>query len=153
MRIANLWRLGAVVAIANDLRLDYAVIKFGPAKVTPIGNFAGFVINGIGLNPEWHQPECRLGAGTGDFCSGSSTLPGPGSHMAMPRGSYQRGDDGGPVTSNDLLVGMIMGGRWVPGDLPGAPAFQITDMTKFSAILDDVNTNGGPGAGFAPVPA
>lgn len=142
--------VGSVVAAEDSLK--YAVIKFDPAQVTPTANFAGFAINGIGPDPEWHQPECRLGAATGDFCSGNSTLPGPGWHMAMPRGSYQAGDDGGPVTSHDLLVGMITGGRWVPGDLLGAPAFQFTDMTKFSAILNDANANGGPGAGFAPVP-
>lgn len=149
----SLGPVGVVVAIANDPGLKYAVIKFDPAKITPTPNFAGFAINGIGPDPQWHQAECRLGAATGEFCSGNSTLPGPGSHMSMPRGFYQPGDDGGPVTSDGLLVGMIIGGTFVPGDLLGAPPHQFTDLTKFSAILDDVNGTGGPGAGFIPVPA
>ena len=148
----SLGPVGTVVAIANDPGLKYAVIKFDPAKITPTANFAGFVINGIGPDPEWHQPECRLGAATGDFCSGNSTIPGPGPYMAMPRGNYQPGDNGGPVTSDGLLVGLIASGIFVPGDLQGAPSHQSTYLVKFSRILDDVNSTGGPGAGFSPIP-
>lgn len=141
--------VGTVVAANGDL--DYAVIKFDPAEVTPIANFAGFVINGIGPEPEWHQSVCKLGAATGDFCSAKSSLPGPGTHMAMS-GLFQPGDDGGPVTSDGLLVGMIIGGWVIPG-WPLMADMPKTNMTKFSAILDDVNATGGPGAGFTPIPA
>lgn len=151
----DLGPVGTVVAANGDL--NYAVIKFDPAKVTPIANFAGFVINGIGPDPEWHQPECRLGAATGDFCSRNSTIPGSGPHMSMGGGENQPGDNGGPVTSNGLLVGLITSGTFLPGiapgDVPSLPPRQFTHMTKFSAILDDVNASGGPGAGFAPIPA
>ena len=68
-------------------------------------------------------------------------------------GPFQPGDDGAPVTSDNLLIGMIIGGTFVPGDLLGMPSHQFTDLTKFSAILDDVNTNRGTGSGFTPVPA
>ncbi|UVO11060.1 S1 family peptidase [Mycobacterium sp. SVM_VP21] len=153
----DLGAVGTVIAIGSDPRLDYAVIKFDPAKITPIANFAGFVINGIGPAPEWHQPECRLGAATGDFCSSNSSLPGPGPHMSMGGGTYQPGDNGGPVTSNDLLLGMVTGGLFLPGiapgDVPSSPPHQFTHMTKFSAILDDVNSSGAPGSGFIPIPA
>ena len=148
--------LGAVgtVAAANG-GLDYAVIKFDPAKVTPIPDFAGFVINGIGPDPEWKQPECRLGAATGDFCSDNTTIPGPGPYMYMPRGDYQPGDNGGPVTSNGLLVGLITSGMRNPGggEWVVVPSFQFTHMTKFSRILDDVNAGDGPGSGFIPISA
>ena len=144
--------LGIVVATGNDARLDYSVIKFDPASVAPIANFAGFAINGIGPDPAYRQPACKLGAATGDFCSGIGSLAGPGPRMSMS-GLFQPGDDGGPVTSDNLLIGMIRGGTFVPGDLLGAPSHNFTDLTKFSAILDDVNTTGGPGAGFTPVPA
>jgi len=148
----NLGPVGTVVA-ANGA-LYYAVIKFDPAKITPIANFAGFVINGIDTGPhEWHQPACRLGAATGYFCTGIGSLPGAGPRMTMPRGNYQAGDNGGPVTSNDLLIGLITGGTFVPGDPLGAVPFEITQMAKLSAILDDVNSTGSPGAGFTPIPA
>lgn len=139
--------------VAADGGLDYAVIKFDPDTVTPIHDFAGFVINGIDTGPhEWHQPACRLGAATGDFCSDISSMPGAGPHMTMPRGDYQPGDDGGPDTSDNLLIGMIIWSVRVAGDIWGAPQVQLTRLTKFSAILDDVNANGGPRAGFAPIP-
>lgn len=145
--------VGTVVATNGDL--NYVVITFDPATVTPIHDFAGFVINGIGPDPKWHQPECRLGGATGDFCSSNSTLPGPGTRMAMGGGANQPGDNGGPVTSDGLLVGLITSGTFLPGiapgDVPSLPPRQFTHMTKFSAILDDVNTNGGPGAGFTPI--
>lgn len=139
-----------VVAANSDL--DYAVIKFDPAKVTPTANFAGFAINGIGGDPEWHAAACKLGAATGDFCSRISSLPGPGPRMAM-QGLFQPGDDGGPVTSDGLLIAMIIRGTYAPGALYDPRPINFTDMVKFSAILDAVNASGGLGAGFVPVPA
>src|SRR5262249_21604416 len=47
---------GAVgtMVIGND-NLDYAVIKFDPAKVAPVADFGGFAINGIGPDPAFGQ--------------------------------------------------------------------------------------------------
>ncbi len=149
----NLGPVGTVVAPANTPRLRYVVIKFDPAKITPIASFAGFVINGIGPDPEHGQPECRLGAATGEFCSDRATFPGPGPGRSMNGGNYQPGDNGGPVTSNGLLVGMIWNGIYLHMfDVPVAPGWS-TGIVKFSAILDDVNSTGGPGAGFTPISA
>jgi hypothetical protein len=142
--------VGSVVAANGDL--DYAVIKLDPTVVTPTANFAGFPINGIGPDPAYRQPACRVGAATGAFCGAISSLGGPGPRMSMSRsGLFQPGDDGGPVTSDDLLVAIIRGGKMLtPLSLP---PFPVTDLVKFSAIVADINPNGGPGAGFAPVPA
>ncbi|HVQ99988.1 MAG TPA: serine protease, partial [Mycobacterium sp.] len=41
--------VGTMVA-GND-GLDYAVIRFDPAKVTPVANVGGFEIDGIGPDP------------------------------------------------------------------------------------------------------
>ena len=152
----DLGPVGTVVAIGNDPQLDYSVIKFDSSKVTPVPNFAGFDINGIDAGPfEWHQPLCRLDAATGDFCSDIGSLPGPAPRLSMPGGGYQPGDNGGPVTSNDQLIGLIAGGLFVPSAgfrfIPTGPPHQFTHVTKFSAIVDDVNSTGGPGAGFVPV--
>jgi hypothetical protein len=142
--------LGSVVA-AND-GLDYSVIKFDAAKVAPTAHFDGFAINGIGPDPDFHQPECKLGAATGDYCSGNSSLPGPGPRMWM-QGLFQPGDDGGPVTSDDLLIAMIIGGRFGFPPVGLASTVPRTHLLTFSAILGDVNAHGGPGAGFTPIPA
>jgi hypothetical protein len=142
--------LGTVAAA--DGGLDYAVIKFDPAKVTPTANFGGFAINGIGPDPEFRQPACTQGAATGNYCSHNLTIPGPGPRFAM-HVPFQPGDDGRPVTSDGLLIGLVYEGFVMP---PAPPDFQPipdTYVHKFSAILADVNANGGPGAGFTPIPA
>ncbi len=148
----DLGAVGTVVAANGDL--NYAVIHFDPAKITPIANFAGFVINGIGPDPEWHQPECRFGAASGEFCGRKTSFDGPGTHMGTGGGNYLPGDNGAPVTSDGLLVGLVTGGFFAPnvGPIP-YPSHQLIYVTKFSAILDDVNSTGGPGAGFSPISA
>lgn len=144
--------VGTVVAIADDPRLNYSVIKFDPAKVTPIPNFAGFVIDGVGPEPERGQPVCRLGAATGDFCGHKSSFDGPGPHMGTGGGNYLPGDNGAPVTADGLLVGLVTGGLFLPpsGVISNTPR-QLIYTTKFSAILDEVNAGTGPGAGFTPI--
>ncbi len=130
--------------------MDYGVIKFDPAKVIPTANVAGFAINGIGPDPDWHQPACTNGAANGIQCGGIASISGPGPHSAMNHAVFQPGDDGGPVTSNDLLIGLAYGGSTAPAW--GFPQIDFTHYTKFSAILADVNAKGGPGAGFSPIP-
>lgn len=141
--------LGTVVAV--DDYLDYAVIRFDPAAVTPIANFAGFAINGIGPDPQWRQPACTLGAATGNYCSGITTIPGPGPARTM-NAPYQPGDDGRPVTSDDLLIGLVHRGFIAPILPPYGYPIAETKMILFSAILGDLNAKGGPGVGFTPIP-
>src|SRR5437588_197227 len=54
--------LGVMVA-GND-NLDYAVIKFDPAKVAPVANYNGFVIAGIGPEPAFGEVACKQGRTT-----------------------------------------------------------------------------------------
>ena len=55
--------LGTMVA-GNDA-LDYAVIQFDPAKVTPVNNVDGFQIDGLGPDPAAGEVACKLGRTTG----------------------------------------------------------------------------------------
>ena len=80
-------RVGTVAA-ANGA-LDYSVIKFDPAAVTPTANFAGFPINGIGPDPDYHQPACKQGGATGAICGHIDSLSGPGTHVNMT-GSFSQ---------------------------------------------------------------
>ena len=137
---------------ATDGGLDYAVIKFDPAKVTPTASFAGFPINGIGPDPDFRQPACTQGAATGNNCGHIGSLPGPGPNVAM-HAPFEPGEDGRPVTCDGLLVGLVYEGHVIPGDLQGSPPIPDTHFHKFSAILNDLNAKGGPGAGFSPIPA
>jgi hypothetical protein len=140
--------VGAVAAVGDGS--DYGVIKFDPAKVTPTASFAGFPIIGVGPDPDFRQPACTQGAATGNNCSHNVSIPGPGSRFAMPA-PFQPGDDGRPVTCNGLLVGLVYDVQVMPADYIH-PTISETHVTKFSAILNDVNAKGGPGAGFTPIP-
>ena len=98
--------LGTMVA-GND-NLDYAVIKFDPAKVTPVANYNGFVINGIGPDPAFGEIACKQGRTTGNSC-GVTWGPGQDPGTIVMQVCGQPGDSGAPVTVNNLLVGMIHG--------------------------------------------
>ena len=139
--------VGRVVAVNSQL--DYAVVKFNTAKVRPIANFGGFPINGLGPNPHLNQPACWMGAVSGHYCTFFTTF-GIGRRGDLWQ-SALAGDDGGPVTCNGLLVGLItkafdkLGGVHAP--------WPETHVLYFSTILADRNAIGGPGAGFNPIPA
>jgi hypothetical protein len=142
--------LGSVVPPVNGL--DYSVIRFDAAKVAPIANFDGFAINGIGVDADWHEPVCKLGAAAGEDCRYSKYIPRPGKTTFLIGWLWQPGDDGAPVTIDGLLVGLIRDGYIIPG-FPGNADIPETRLVLFSAILEDVNSTGGPGAGFVPVPS
>ena len=55
--------IGTMVS-GND-SLDYAVIRFDPAKVQPVANYKGFLIDGIGPDPTFGEIACKLGRTTG----------------------------------------------------------------------------------------
>ncbi|WP_375486304.1 S1 family peptidase [uncultured Mycobacterium sp.] len=143
--------VGTMVA-GND-SLDYAVIRFDPAKVTPVANFNNFAINGIGPDPAVGQVVCKDGRTTGESC-GVTFGPGqdPGTLVAQLCG--QPGDSGGPVTANGALVGMIHGA--FSENLPGCitkyiPLHTPAVVVSINAVLADLAAKGRPGAGFVPV--
>ncbi len=143
--------LGVMVA-GND-NLDYAVIKFDPAKVTPVANYNGFVINGIGPDPAFGQIACKQGRTTGNSCGvtwGMGQTPG----TIVMQVCGNPGDSGAPVTVDNLLVGMIHGAfsdnlptcviKYIPLHTPAV-------VMSFNAIMNDINTKHRPGAGFTPL--
>lgn len=145
--------LGTMVA-GND-NLDYAVIKFDPAKVTPVANFNGFLISGIGPDPAFGEIACKQGRTTGNSCGvtwGAGQNPG----TIVMQVCGQPGDSGAPVTVNNELVGMIHGAfsdnlptcivKYIPLHTPAV-------VQSFNAILGDINDKHRPGAGFSPLPA
>ncbi|ORW10711.1 hypothetical protein AWC16_13305 [Mycolicibacter longobardus] len=142
--------------VAADEGLDYAVIELDPDRVRPIADYEGFGIYGLSpadlspADPEPAGPDpgvvpevqhaCKLGRGTGLNCFDI----GPAGVHSTGDEWWQPGDDGAPVTVDDLLVGMVRN-----GSVPGAPLTQQgSGIVLFQAILDDVNAKGGPGSGF-----
>ncbi|MGH3961218.1 S1 family peptidase [Mycobacterium sp.] len=145
--------VGTMVA-GND-QLDYAVIQFDPAKVAPVANFGGFAINGIGPDPPVGQVVCKDGRTTGESC-GVTFGPGqdPGTIVAQLCG--QPGDSGGPVTADNLLVGLVHGA--FSEILPGCvtkyiPLHTPAVVVSINAVLADLAAKNRPGAGFVPVAA
>jgi len=143
--------LGTMVA-GND-NLDYAVIKFDPARVRPVANYDGFVINGIGPDPASGQIACKQGRTTGNSC-GITWGPGqtPGAIVMQVCG--RPGDSGGPVVVDNRLVGMIHGA--LSDNLPACvvkyiPLHTPAVVMSFNAILADVTVKHRYGTGFVPV--
>lgn len=143
--------VGTMVA-GNDL-LDYAVIEFDPARVTPVGNFGGFPIAGIGPDPSFGQIACKQGRTTGNSC-GVTWGPGEDPGTIVMQVCGRPGDSGGPVTVNNLLVGMIHGAfseklptcviKYIPLHTPAV-------VVSINAVLADLLAKDRPGAGFVPV--
>ncbi|BBZ41938.1 protease [Mycobacterium conspicuum] len=147
-------RLGTVgVMVAGNDKLDYAVIKFDPAKVAPVATYNGFVIRGIGPDPTFGQVACKQGRTTGNSCGVTWGMgQDPGTIVMQVCG--RPGDSGAPVTVNNLLVGMIHGAftdvlpdciiKYIPLHTPAV-------VMDFNAILADINAKNRPGAGFVPI--
>ncbi|MGK2880191.1 MAG: serine protease [Mycobacterium sp.] len=143
--------LGTMVA-GND-NLDYAVIRFDPAKVAPVAMVDGFPIAGLGPDPTAGDIACKLGRTTGYSC-GVTWGPGedPGTIVNQVCGGP--GDSGAPVTVGNLLVGMIHGA--FDEDLPTCIVSYIPLHTpavtmSMNSVLADVTNRGRPGSGFVPV--
>jgi hypothetical protein len=140
--------------VAGNENLDYAVIQFDPAKVAPVANFGGFVINGIGPDPAFGQIACKQGRTTGNSC-GVTWGPGQDPGTILMQVCGRPGDSGGPVTVNNLLVGLIHGA--FSENLPSCvvkyiPLHTPAVVVSINAVLADVNSKNRPGAGFVPVP-
>lgn len=138
--------------VAGNEALDYAVIRFDPAKVTPTNNVNGFVINGLGPDPTFGQVACKLGRTTGQSC-GVTWGPGqdPGTIVNQVCGAP--GDSGAPVTVDNKLVGMIHGAytdnlptcvmKYIPLHTPAV-------TMSFTTQLADITAKDRPGTGFRP---
>lgn len=143
--------IGTMVS-GND-GLDYAVVRFDPQKVTPVSNYDGFVISGIGPDPTFGQIACKEGRTTGNSC-GVTWGPGQDPGTIVMQVCGRPGDSGGPVVVNNLLVGMIHGAfsdalpncviKYIPLHTPAV-------VVSINAVLADVNAKDRPGAGFVPI--
>jgi hypothetical protein len=143
--------LGTMVA-GND-SLDYAVIQFDPAKVTPVNNYKNFVITGIGPDPSLGDIACKLGRTTGYSC-GVTWGPGEKPGTIVNQVCGQPGDSGAPVTVDNKLVGMIHGA--FTEELPTCVVKYIPLHTpavtqSINAVLGDITAKSRPGSGFVPV--
>ena len=141
------------VMVAGNDELDYAVIKFDPAKVTPTNNVKGFVIDGLGPDPTFGEIACKLGRTTGYSC-GVTWGPGKDPGTIVNQVCGQPGDSGAPVTVGTKLVGMIHGAftdglptcvvKYIPLHTPAV-------TMSFNTQLADIEAKNRSGSGFVPV--
>lgn len=123
--------------------LDYAVIVFDPAKVTPRPTVGPVTITGTGPAPTFPNLACKLGRTTGYTC-GLVVFTDYPMAEAWSLLCVDEGDSGAPVVVGTTLVGMVNAFLSVP--CLGPHISKNTD-----AVFGDINRVGGPGAGFTPI--
>jgi hypothetical protein len=149
-------RLGSIAATNPDM--DYAVITFDPGKVTPVADIGGFPINGIGPEIGPVQRVCTHSIATRNQC-GLTGSPGQDPGTILAHWCGKPADAGAPVTMNGQLVGMMHDyvvtsrcPRYVYSiDEWQVPVQARPEVVSISAIVNDLNARGGPGAGFVPI--
>jgi hypothetical protein len=139
--------------VAGNEELDYAVIRFDPAKVNPTNSVKGFLIKGIGPDPKFGDIACKLGRSTGYSC-GVTWGPGKDPGTIVNQVCGQPGDSGAPVTVNNALVGMIHGPfaeglptcviKYIPLH---TPAVTMSINTQLADIVAKTRS----GSGFVPI--
>lgn len=129
--------------VVSNSDLDYAVIEFDPAKVTPVRSVGSATITSIGAPATFPALACKEGRTTGATCgivwgdlsSDAST---------WTQICVDHGDSGSPVTVGETLVAMVNAYMWVPCIGPELG-------TNMSSIMTSINSGSGPGAGFRPI--
>ncbi|CAM2896391.1 peptidase S1 family protein [Skermania piniformis] len=123
--------------------LDYAVIEFDRAKVTPVNRIGNTTIARIGSPAQFPNIVCKQGRTTGNTC-GLAYGDVFGSNVeTWSQMCVVEGDSGAPVVVGDTLVSMVNAYLAVACVGPEVG-------TNMSTIMEAAN-RGGVGAGFAPI--
>ncbi|MEU0538775.1 hypothetical protein [Nocardia sp. NPDC005978] len=142
--------------VTSDDTLDYAVIEFDPAKVTPLRSVGGTTIAGLAATPPgaW-DVVCQNGRTIGEAC-GVVWSAGPGGFIEQACSSY--GDSGGPLLLGDRLVGLVSGPlindtRAMRFTCTSAlnPFHTPVVAVSFDSVRAAVDAGKGVGAGFQPI--
>ncbi|MFD4135146.1 trypsin-like peptidase domain-containing protein [Streptomyces goshikiensis] len=110
--------------------LDYAVIKLDESRVAATNTVGGVTITSIGAPPANGTRMCKQGHRTGLTCAIKLGTNGIWfTHLIWTDG----GDSGSPVVVGQTLVGNAWGAQ---------------HSSPILSIIDELNANGGVGAGF-----
>ncbi|MFD0362625.1 hypothetical protein ACFQZZ_14355 [Nocardia sp. GCM10030253] len=148
--------VGVVAYSDNGEGLDFAVLQFDPARVTPVRTVGPTTIAGLGGIPGPGATVCTSGRTSGSDCG---VVWGALEGATINQSCSKPGDSGGPVTVGDRLVGMNQGrltglggiGFDVPCVSAGNPVHSPAFFQPIDQILEAVNATGGVGAGFRPL--
>ncbi|MEU5882001.1 trypsin-like peptidase domain-containing protein [Spirillospora sp. NPDC047279] len=110
--------------------LDFAVIKLDPARVAPTKTVGGVTLTSVGPPPAAGTIMCKEGHTTGLTCG--MKLGTNGKWFTHTVWTWS-GDSGSPVAVGQTLVGNAWGAQ---------------HSSPILSIIDEMNANGGVGAGF-----
>lgn len=141
--------------VSSNEELDYAVIQFDPAKVTPLRSVGGTTIAGVSTSPDAWDVVCQNGRTSGLGC-GFVWSAGPAGFIDHACSSY--GDSGGPLTVGDRLVGLVSGPlindtRALRFSCTSSanPFHTPVIAVSFASVLSELDAAKGVGAGFQPI--
>ncbi|MEV2224691.1 S1 family peptidase [Nocardia vinacea] len=148
--------IGTVAYSDDGEGLDFAVLQFDPAKVTPVRNVGPTTIAGFGAAPALGGSVCTSGRSSGFDCG---VVWGSLEGATINQSCSKPGDSGGPVTVGDQLVGMNQGrltgingvGFNIPCIFPALPIHSPAFFAPIDQILQAVDATGGVGSGFQPI--
>lgn len=148
--------IGTVAYSDDGEGLDFAVLQFDSAKVTPVRNVGSTTIAGLGAAPAPGEPVCTSGRSSRFDCG---VVWGSLDGTMINQSCSKPGDSGGPVTVGDRLVGMNQGrltgingvGFNIPCIFPALPIHSPAFFAPIDQILQAVDATGGVGSGFQPI--
>lgn len=128
----------------SNPNLDYAIIKFDPARVVPINRVGNVTITGLGNPAQFPNIVCKEGRTTGNTCGITWGDVFASNTETWTQMCVIEGDSGAPVVIGSTLVGMV-------NAYLGAACIGPEVGTNMNAIIGDMNAHGGVGAGFRPI--
>lgn len=136
---------GQVGSIAfSNPEYDYAVIQFDRAKVVPVNHIGNVTITNVAPPASFPNLVCKEGRTTGNTC-GVAYGDILQSQETWSQICVVEGDSGAPVVVGTSLVGMV-------NAYLGIACFGPEVGTNIDAILRHINSGGGVGTGFTPIP-
>ncbi|WP_067649454.1 S1 family peptidase [Nocardia harenae] len=130
--------------VHSDPNLDYAVIQFDPAKVTPVNRVGNATITGIGAPAQFPAVVCKKGRTSGETCGVAWGDVLNTAQETWTQLCVLEGDSGAPVMVGSTLVGMVNAYLAI-----GCLGPEVG--TTMAAIVADLDARGAVGAGFHPL--
>jgi hypothetical protein len=148
--------IGTVAYSDDGQGLDFAVLEFDAAKVTPVRSIGVTTIAGLGDAPAAGSAVCTSGRSTGLDCG---VVWGSLEGTTINQSCSKPGDSGGPVTVGDRLVGMNQGrltglggiGFNIPCTVAANPVHSPAFFAPIDQVVQAVDAVGGVGSGFEPI--
>lgn len=147
---ADSWQVGPTGTVVSTNHVhDYSVVELG-SNAELSRTYNGVTVNSVGGPVVPGQVLCKQGVATGHTCG---HVWAAGEEVHITQVCAMVGDSGAPLLAGDRMVGMISGGVLPDHRLScqsplQGQLFMPTASRTMDAVLEDVDTRGGVGAGF-----